>query len=134
MKDIFEIQNLPYNLRSSCNQFRRENVKTVHYGIQSVRYLGPKIWELVPNNIKYSNSLSKFKKLIKSWKPEACPCGLCKTYIAQQCTNILPVKYKFLTYYFLRRLRRSKILFSSYSFFNCCYCKLWSVGVIYTHF
>ena len=29
--------------------------------------------ELVPNNIKYSNSLNKFKKLIKSWKPEACP-------------------------------------------------------------
>ena len=53
----------------SCNQFRRENVKTVHFGIQSVRYLGPKIWELVPNDIKYNNSLRKFKKLIKSWKP-----------------------------------------------------------------
>ena len=51
MNDIFELQNPSYNLRSSCNQFRRENVKTVHYGIQSVRYLGPKIWELVPNNI-----------------------------------------------------------------------------------
>ena len=83
MNDIFELQNPTHNLRSSCNQFRRENVKTVHYGIQSVRYLGPKIWELVPNNIKYSNSLSKFKKLIKSWKPEACPCRLCITYIAQ---------------------------------------------------
>ena len=83
MKDIFELQNPSYNLRSTCNQFRRENIKTVHYGLQSVRYLGPKIWELVPNNIKYSNSLSKFKKLIKSWKPEACPCWLCKTYIAQ---------------------------------------------------
>ena len=83
MNDIFEVQNPSYNLRSSCNQFRRENVKTVHYGIQSVRYLGPKIWELVPNNIMYSNSLSKFKKLIKSWKPEACPCRLCKTYITQ---------------------------------------------------
>ena len=83
MKDIFELQNPSYNLRSTCNQFRRENIKTVHYGLQSVRYLGPKIWELVPNNIKYSNSLSKFKKLIKSWKPEACPCRLCKTYIAQ---------------------------------------------------
>ena len=80
MKDIFEQQNPSYNLRSSCNQFRRKNIKTVHYG---VRYLGPKIWELVPNNIKYSNSLSKFKKLIKSWKPETCPCRLCKTYIAQ---------------------------------------------------
>ena len=66
MRDIFELQNPSYNLRSSCNQLRRENLKTVHYGLQSVRYLGPKIWELVPNNIKYSNSLSKFKKLIKS--------------------------------------------------------------------
>ena len=83
MKNIFEQQNPSYNLRSACNQFRRENIKTVHYGLQSVRYLGPKIWELVPNNIKYSNSLSKFKKVIKSWKREACPCRLCKTYIAQ---------------------------------------------------
>ena len=63
MKDIFELQNPSYNLRSSCNQFRRENIKTAHCSLQSVRYLGPKIWELVPNNIKYSNSLSKFKKL-----------------------------------------------------------------------
>ena len=61
MNDIFELQNPTYNLRSSCNQFRRENVKTIHYDIQSVRYLGRKIWELVPNNIKYSNSLSKFR-------------------------------------------------------------------------
>ena len=43
MKDIFELQNPSYSLRSSCNQFRRENIKTVHYGLQSVRYLGPKI-------------------------------------------------------------------------------------------
>ena len=57
MNDTVELQNPSYNLRSSCNQFRRENVKTVHYDIQSVRYLDPKIWELVPNNIKYNNSL-----------------------------------------------------------------------------
>ena len=83
MNDSFELQNPSYNIKSSCNQFRRENIKTVHYGIQSVRYLGPKIWELVPNNIKCSNSVSKFKKLIKSWTPEACLCRLCKTYTAQ---------------------------------------------------
>ena len=83
MKDIFVLQNLSYNLRSSCNEFKRENIKTVHYGLQSVRYLAPKIWELVPNNIKYSNSLSKFKKLFKFWKPEACPYRLRKTYIAE---------------------------------------------------
>ena len=40
----------------------------------SVRYLAPKIWDLVPDSIKYSNSSSKLKKLIKLWKPEACLC------------------------------------------------------------
>ena len=56
-----------------------EKTKTVHYGLQSVKYLGPKLWELVLKSTKVSNSLSKFKKLIKSWKPQACPCRLCKT-------------------------------------------------------
>ena len=50
---------------------------------QSVKYLNPKIWELVPSNIKCSDSLSNFKKLINSWKAEACPCRLRKTYIPQ---------------------------------------------------
>ena len=49
--------------------------------LQSVRYLGTKMWELVPNKITYSDSFSEFKKTIKSWKPEAYPCR--KTYIAQ---------------------------------------------------
>ena len=66
MKDIFDLQNPSYNLISSCSLFGRENIRTVHFGLQSVRCIGPKIWELVPSNIKYSNSLRKFKKLIKS--------------------------------------------------------------------
>ena len=81
MKDIFELQNSLYNLRLSYNPFRRENIKNIHNGSQSISYLGPKIWELVPNIMKHCNSLNKFKKLIKSWKPEVCPCRLCKTYI-----------------------------------------------------
>ena len=43
MKDIFELQNLSYNLRLACNQFSRENIKTIHYGLQSVIYFKPKI-------------------------------------------------------------------------------------------
>ena len=43
MKDIFELQNPSYNLRSSCNQLKRQQIKTVHDGLQSVRYLDPKI-------------------------------------------------------------------------------------------
>ena len=46
MKDIFELQNPSYNLRSSSNQFRRENIETIHYGLQSVRYFGQKIYQI----------------------------------------------------------------------------------------
>ena len=60
MKEVFEIQNPTYNFRSEASHFKRENVKTTHYGIQSERHLGPKIWDMVPNNIKNCSLLNKF--------------------------------------------------------------------------
>ena len=72
-----------YYLRSEASHFKRENVKSTHYGIQSVRHLGPKIWNIVTQNITESNSLNKCKSLIKFFKPDTCPCRLCKNYIAQ---------------------------------------------------
>ena len=38
---------------------------------------------MVQNNTKNCSSLNKFKNSIKSWKPNECPCRLCKNYIAQ---------------------------------------------------
>ena len=52
------------------------------YGIQSVKFLGLKIWAMVPQNIKNCKSLQGFNKLIKVWKPKACPCRMCKKYVA----------------------------------------------------
>ena len=40
-----------YNLRS-WSDFTLPIVRTVNYGIESIRYLGPKIWESIPSNIK----------------------------------------------------------------------------------
>ena len=70
-------------MRSEASHFKRENAKSVHYSIQSMRHLGPKIWNIVPQNIRESNSRNEFKKLIKFWKRDTCPCSLCKNYIAQ---------------------------------------------------
>ena len=42
MKDTFEQQNSSYTLKSFCNQFRTENIKTVHYGLQSGKSQNPK--------------------------------------------------------------------------------------------
>ena len=70
-------------MRSEASHFKRKNVKSPHYGIQSVRHLGLEIWNIVPQNIKESNPLNEFKSLIKFWKPDTCPCRLWKHYIAQ---------------------------------------------------
>ena len=83
MKEVFEIKQTHYNLGSESKHFKRANIKSIHYGIQSVRHLGPKIWNIAPQNIGESNSLNEFKSLIKLWKPDTCPCRSCKNYIAQ---------------------------------------------------
>ena len=56
-------------------------MKSVNYGFKSIRFLGPKIWERIPNNLKNKESIESFKMTIKEWKAESYPCRLCKTYL-----------------------------------------------------
>ena len=56
MKEVFELKEPSYSLRSKGSYFVRGNVKTTHNGIQSIKYLAPKIWDLVPNQIKHCGS------------------------------------------------------------------------------
>ena len=63
--------------------FRSRKIRTKKYGIETPSYLGPKLWNLVPNEYKTIESLADFKVKIKTWGPENCPCKLCKTYIHQ---------------------------------------------------
>ena len=79
--DIFkERTNNQYNLRN-CNDFVIPRVHTVYHGTESITYLGPKIWDIVPEEIKQKKSLNSFKESIKKWKPIKCPCRLCKVYL-----------------------------------------------------
>ena len=80
MSEVFPDRTTEYNLRGNPNLSTR-NLHSVHYGTDSLSHLGPKIWNLVPNNIKDSETLNIFKSKIKMWVPEKCPCRLCKTYI-----------------------------------------------------
>ena len=63
MTEVFETKEPNYNLRSEASHFKRESVKSADYGMQSVRHLGPKIWNIVPQNIREANSLNEFKSL-----------------------------------------------------------------------
>ena len=65
------------------NNFSSRKIRTTKYGIETPSYLGPKLWNLVPNEYKTIESLADFQAKIKTWVPENCPCRLCKTYIHQ---------------------------------------------------
>ena len=80
MTELFQIKNNNYNLRKG-SKLISHNIKTVHYGTESVSYLGPRIWDQIPDEMKNCKTLNSFKQRIKSWTPTACPCNLCKRYV-----------------------------------------------------
>ena len=79
MKEVFVLKsNYRYITREI---FVSNNIRTEHYGKETLSYLGPKIWNLIPGDIKSSTTLRIFKNKIRKWKPDKCPCKLCKTYV-----------------------------------------------------
>ena len=82
MNEIFVERNNNYSLRRN-NILTRRKVTSVRYGTETVSFLAPKIWYILPKNIKDSESLDTFKRKIKKLIPLECPCRLCKTYVPQ---------------------------------------------------
>ena len=75
--------NVSSNTRSKSRFYNPSNPKTVNHGLETLRCLGPKIWGMVPEDIRNSISLPAFKSKIKKWTPCNCPCRLCKLYVPQ---------------------------------------------------
>ena len=80
VQNIFRTTEQAYSLRRDTI-FEGRRIQTQRYGIESLTYLGPKIWSQVPNEMKESASLAVFKNKIKKWRPKLCPCKLYKTYV-----------------------------------------------------
>ena len=74
-------KNSVYNLRSGI-QFEKPSINTVQFASESTVYLGLKICELIPENIKSFKSVDIFKSKSKKWFQKLCPCRLCKTYVS----------------------------------------------------
>ena len=53
-----------YNIRSN-NTFERHQFHSVYRGTEWLSFLGPKIWDLVPLELKQLESLEVFKLKIK---------------------------------------------------------------------
>ena len=80
VKNIFKRTEPAYSLRRETI-FGSRKIQTQRQGMESLTYLGPKIWSQVPNETKESASLAVLKNKIKNWRPKLCPCKLCKTYM-----------------------------------------------------
>ena len=83
LNELFPLKPLSkYNLRNQP-EFILRSIKTVHYGLNSLVQLGPRIWELLPNDLKRLESIEACKSKIKGWIPENYPCRICKPYTYQ---------------------------------------------------
>ena len=65
---------------SNKSYFCPPRVKTVKFGLNTFRSLGPRIWRLVPDELKAIKSLNVSKEKIKSFEFKDCPYNLCKDY------------------------------------------------------
>ena len=54
LNDVFKVnETIPYDLRMR-NELYARNPKTVRYGTETISFLSPKIWCLIPQNMKDS--------------------------------------------------------------------------------
>ena len=70
-------KHAPARILRNNRDFSRPNVNTVQWGTESVRNLGPIIWNFLPKEIKYLPTIASFTQNIRSWQGEGCPCRLC---------------------------------------------------------
>ena len=78
--EIFHRRDINYNLRINSD-FAMPNLRSVFNGSEGISYLGLKIWDIKPLELKELTSVVAFKKRVKEWTPKNCPCRLCKKYV-----------------------------------------------------
>ena len=78
LTEIFAQKESNYSLRNSTALQGRS---TAMYGSETISSFGPKIWDILPTELKKIVSPTLFKKKILKWAQKNCPCRLCKTYV-----------------------------------------------------
>ena len=61
MGDIIELNKPPTYIVRTHQELYSRNPKTVRYGTETIFFLTPKIWAIVPQNVTNCSSLSSFK-------------------------------------------------------------------------
>ena len=75
-----------FKLRKTSKEARKQQklnlevpvVNQTTFGVKSIRFYGPKIWNSLPFHIKSSENLETFKNIIKNWNAVSCTCVVCQ--------------------------------------------------------
>ena len=57
MQEVFQIKDQGHYFLRNQRDFVIPTVKSVNYGLESIRFLGPQIWESLPNSFKNKESI-----------------------------------------------------------------------------
>ena len=73
---IIKLSNPTYNVRNK-GVFVSNHVKTVYFATTTLHsYQGPKLWDLLTQQLKTLMSLTQFKSQVKKWVQQNCPCRI----------------------------------------------------------
>ena len=73
MTDIFTPKLHP---KLTPNDILVKHHNAITYGTKSLKDLGPKIWNQLPEDIKTETSSSRFKEYIDTWFGPKCRCNV----------------------------------------------------------
>ena len=110
ISELFCRRDISYNLTNNSN-FPVPNGESVFHGSGSISYLGPKIWDIVPLELKELTSLNAFKKGIKDGNKK-CPLQAMYVIRIKSRFHYKYLKNLFLTFTLFLKHFRSK--FTSY--------------------
>ena len=76
VQDIFKVKSSSYLLKETNNLQHRPNQVT--FGTNSLRSLGPQVWNGLRNHMKSAENLYIFQNMLKMWDGPSCKCSVCK--------------------------------------------------------
>ena len=92
VSNIFTQRNRhPYKLRLN-SQFSRPLVRSVFYGTESISYLGPAIWDILPDSYKNLTNFSFLKTGLKSGNLRIVPADFAKHTFLESALHRLSLR------------------------------------------
>ena len=89
MQSLFVMNQSRYSSRRPQN-LHLPRVNQTSYGLNSFRYEGAKLWNSLPEDIKSSENLITYKRLIKTWNGTTCRCSFCNWWDGDVAGKSIP--------------------------------------------